>query len=512
MGKRSNNSYYQSPDLGDITNNLSKIMGMSGNADSNYLTNLGKVQRLEGLQFDNNRKFDIQRELNNVLSNKDLSPTDRLREVLLDKGLGYARGQTESLQSPYKVSQQKFKSGVEENKFKKSNFMNELLGNMVNSGLPPERKEDGQYGLSGGEGNRMEEILKGDSLQRESFDDAARKWLIANNVQPGTSADFSGGRAKVKDKNASRLTAAKVEYEDTKSTVAKAIGVKKTEKLTKEIAKIADEILLKSKLNAAQVMEIKNRVLNAVAKLDQNNLTAAERRKLIKEQTNVQAQKVLEETAKAGIAGNNKLISDAELKANPGKLTNENQQRIVKLADLQAKLAREGDAGKREKIKREIAEQTKQANINKAVGQAANTEASGRLIDQRIMNALIKMESPADKRRDRDLLEARTKKVNGDDGDTDPGTSKGAIDKLMGLFGLGGGGSPAPVTRSSTAPVQPTNTLALDVFKGLEGQDIRSWSPLQIESYIKQVVAETNGAITAKQALAIFQTAAKKGD
>ena len=85
-------------------------------------------------------------------------------------------------------------------------------------------------------------------------------------------------------------------------------------------------------------------------------------------------------------------------------------------------------------------------------------------------------------------------------------------ESILKALGIGGGGSPAPVTRSSTAPVQPTNTLALDVFKGLEGQDIRSWSPLQIESYIKQVVAETNGAITAKQALAIFQTAAKKGD
>jgi hypothetical protein len=67
MGTRSKNSYYQSEDLSRAMGNVGKLMGFSGNADSNYLTNLGKVSRYEGTEMDNREKDSIWQSLQAIL-------------------------------------------------------------------------------------------------------------------------------------------------------------------------------------------------------------------------------------------------------------------------------------------------------------------------------------------------------------------------------------------------------------------------------------------------------------
>ena len=56
--RKSDNKFYRSADLAKPFGHLQEIMGLTGNADSNYYTNLGKVSRYEGSELDNQKKRD----------------------------------------------------------------------------------------------------------------------------------------------------------------------------------------------------------------------------------------------------------------------------------------------------------------------------------------------------------------------------------------------------------------------------------------------------------------------
>jgi hypothetical protein len=492
--------------------NVGQLMGLSGNADSNYLTNLGKVSRYEGTELDNRKKENLAALLQKAIFGK--SPDEAYGRAKATGFNDFGGGLDKEALRGGKVQLQQ--QDIATNK--KIAGLEDLI--LKNKRQDPRTFETGDAWL-------RKRAVGEQALSDTAMEEAANKIMLLRGQTPGMQLDASGRRRKEFDGRKAAESQAEIRYKEEQTNAVVALGKKRKEKLTKEIAKIADEILLKSKLNAVQVMEIKNRVLNAVAKLDQDNLTAADRRKLIKEQTNVQAQKVLEGTAKAGIAGNNKLISDAELKANPGKLANEKKQRTVKLADLEAKLAREGDAGKREKIKREIAEETMQPIINTIVDKAANqrevnknTIASGRLTDQKIMNALTNMKSPSDKQRDRDLIDARTAKANR----TSTGTSEGASDSGLMLLGedgkpsnpnagngimsllsniLGGGGSAPPAVQSSSPATQSSSPN--EILSGLKGQGTSGWKANQIKAFVQKVVAESGGTVTPQKALEILK-------
>jgi len=193
MAKRSNNAYYRSPDITGIINNLSTAMGLKGNADSNYLTNLNKMGRLEGITFDNRRKSDIERELENVLSNQELSATARLGHTLLGNRHGYELGETASQKRPSDVLKAQRLAALTGNQLNQSNDMRALFAKMMQQGgnLPPQRRED-QYGLSGREGRRGAEVAEGDALTKQNFAETARLWLLANKIQPGSSLDVTG--------------------------------------------------------------------------------------------------------------------------------------------------------------------------------------------------------------------------------------------------------------------------------------------------------------------------------
>ena len=54
--RKSDNAFYRSADLKRPFDNIKEAMGLTGNADSNYYTNLGKVSRYEGSEMDNRKK------------------------------------------------------------------------------------------------------------------------------------------------------------------------------------------------------------------------------------------------------------------------------------------------------------------------------------------------------------------------------------------------------------------------------------------------------------------------
>ena len=107
MAKKSNNPYYASADVGRPVEALKKIMGLSGNADSNYLTNLGKVSRLEGTEMDNREKAAVWSAMNAM--KEGMSPEEWVQTTLAPRGKGLNRAQTitAQLEQPYRVDFQK---------------------------------------------------------------------------------------------------------------------------------------------------------------------------------------------------------------------------------------------------------------------------------------------------------------------------------------------------------------------------------------------------------------------
>ena len=141
------------------------------------------------------------------------------------------------------------------------------------------------------------------------------------------------------------------------------MGDKEVQKVEKEIDKISKEIGLKEKLNAAQLMEIKNRVLNNVAELDQKiltekgkRLTEVERRNLIKEKMLVEGERLKE-------AGFKTSIAEKEDDAKGGELYYKKRQQEEKLEQLKSAARKEKDLEKKAKINAEIAEKTKEYEI-----------------------------------------------------------------------------------------------------------------------------------------------------
>ena len=153
-----------------------------------------------------------------------------------------------------------------------------------------------------------------------------------------------------------KLTLTKIKYREL-------VGDKEVQKVEKEIDKIEKEMGLKEKLNTAQLMEIKNRVLNNVAELDQKiltekgkRLTEVERRKLIKEKMKVEAKALEKEGYKASTA-------KKEDEAKGGELYLRKRQQEEKLEQLKSAARKEKDLEKKAKINAEIAEETKQYKI-----------------------------------------------------------------------------------------------------------------------------------------------------
>ena len=193
------------------------------------------------------------------------------------------------------------------------------------------------------------------------------KLLTGTGGSPTTALDMTGERGKKKFQGEERrkdnesiarekLTLTKIKYREL-------VGDKEVQKVEKEIDKIEKEMGLKEKLNTAQLMEIKNRVLNNVAELDQKiltekgkRLTEVERRKLIKEKMKVEAKALEKEGYKASTA-------KKEDEAKGGELYLRKRQQEEKLEQLKSAARKEKDLEKKAKINAEIAEETKQYKI-----------------------------------------------------------------------------------------------------------------------------------------------------
>ena len=193
------------------------------------------------------------------------------------------------------------------------------------------------------------------------------KLLTGTGGSPTTALDMTGERGEKKfqgeEKRKDNESIAREKLTLTKIKYRELVGDKEVQKVEKEIDKISKEIGLKEKLNATQLMEIKNRVLNNVAELDQKiltekgkRLTEVERRNLIKEKMLVEGERLKE-------AGFKTSIAEKEDDAKGGELYYKKRQQEEKLEQLKSAARKEKDLEKKAKINAEIAEKTKEYKI-----------------------------------------------------------------------------------------------------------------------------------------------------
>ena len=387
MAAPSQNKYYNHPDLAKIKDQLADIMGIgsgSASADRNYLTDLRGVSKLEGNMMDNRKKEGIWNALQKTLGGK-LTPDQELMRHLGKSATDIQGGYKGETLLPGEKQLQGLDIAHQEK-------MAELFDKMRGIELPPQRKED-QYGLSGREGQRGAEVARGDALTKQNFADAARKWMLANKIQIGPDFDPSNIKGLSKEDRLEKLNVSKINYEVTKKNVAQRVGGKKVEKYDEEIKEIGDRILLKRGLNAAQIMEIKNRALNDIAELDQKiltetgkRLTEEKRRGLIAKKMETEVEKLLGEKSATSKKISEATIARKKLWATSGDLYRKQRKQEVELDKLKAQLAKATDEAKGAKIKARIVEKTEKLEMAAAKAKSEKDVTDAAFAKEKLKN------------------------------------------------------------------------------------------------------------------------------
>lgn len=493
---QSENDFYRNEDIKNINNTLARGMGIDSGAAGRRARTMGDIltgKRTEGVELDNRGKKGTLDALGQVLATMMRPGFEKQRyqaNLALDGKAGdYARSRTLDTLRPNLVKKGEFQTAQEGRKVDTANMVNELqkmlMGNKKND---PRTFETGDAWLK-------ERATNEDQLSRESFEDTAAKLIAIGGGQRSKNSDLSGEYGQRSSEDASNLKQEEIRYKKEQANSVEELSKERKKKYTKEIEEISNDILLKTEFKKAQIKEINNRILNEVAELDQKNLSAkgkrlteTERKKLIKE----------------------KLLTEAQ------------------------NLKKATEDAKTSKTKRQLAEQTMQPTINIITDKAQNqrevnknTLASGRLTDQKIMNALIKMKSPSDKKRDRDLKEeqiaktirtSRGKSGTGDgdgkmilnpDGTVSPpnagtGASGGVIEMLKTILSGGGPPSGPPTVKTPVSAPSPAQN-GKQILASLQDSNTAGWDANQINAFITKVVAQSGGKVNREQAMKILK-------
>jgi len=357
MASPSRNKYYNHPDLTDIKNQLADIMGFgagSASADRNYLSDLRGVSKLEGNMMDNRKKEGTWNALQKALGVEGVTPFEALG---LHKATGsgdlWSGRETQEL-----LSGKKKKQEHELYKKEQERKLLDIIGGTKQR--LPSYIESGE-GIA--KGAREDQLLDDMTLE-----DAARKFKLITGIggSPTSALDMTGRLAEKEFGLKKDLNESKILLNQTKEDVAEKIGAKKMEKVSKEIDEIVADIANKKKLNATQIMEIKNRALANWSKTDMLNQTQRDRQKLLRKQVEVETEKLLGEKSTTSKKISEATIAKKKLWATSGDLYRKQRKQEVELKKLKAQLAKATDDAKRAKILASIAEKTKEHKITLA--------------------------------------------------------------------------------------------------------------------------------------------------
>jgi len=357
MAKRkSNNAYYRSPDITGIVNNLSTAMGMKGNADSNYLTDLNKMARLEGTTLDNREKSETWDALAAMFDT--MTPEEKYQGTLALRNfsLNRSKQQTEGLQRQFKVATEKHKARKGRHEADQAGFLATLAKSIANmGGQAPTTK-----GIDTGRGHGRDEFSADAPLSDDALEGAMQRFAALSPGGPHTitsdplgkqGKQITEGKVGVYSAREALLEAQKEGYEK--------LNVEKVNQVIKAAEKIIAETEVLKDIGIERRNQIVQKTLDDVNENIETIKNLKDMNKLIKERILTEGQRLRGEGFKAKTA---ELIAGAK----GGELYLDKRALEEKLNILKQKLMKETDNAKIASLNEEFARTLKQYEVETA--------------------------------------------------------------------------------------------------------------------------------------------------
>ena len=409
--RKSNNKYYRSEDVARPVNALKEIMGLTGNADANYLTNLGKVSRLEGTELDNKKKRDVARLIQEAIA----STTDPVKRAGLahmqsfaDSGLGEQRWQT----LPALVEKGRSEAATAKSEAGVAEMIRNLAQQIDQHGIRPDPAvfEGGPAGGS---------HLFADAIKRSAgdFENLVRKYRA---IGGKGDAHKTAGQQEALVQSDLGVGESVMNYNDASRLAAQNVGEARVKEIEQRTAKTLSDMNIAKDIGHENVNKIRQGVLDLVNESNWKQKNLEQRNLLIQKYIKSEAQRLKKITAEAS-------QEELKLEALPDELSLK-RERLRQLKRKESELADQArlDTLARPKLlelKKEIAElekgikeQTKgkvEAQKERAIDLAEMSELEKKALPDEILAKATKLTNENLKLEEQiKLAQARTGDVN----------------------------------------------------------------------------------------------------
>ena len=291
----SENTKYNNPDIGGLVNNVKRMMGVDSGAAgrrSRTMQDILTGSKTEGQQLKNIGQQDknVQlRAIAEIVKKYMLDP-----DLSTDQQFGRVGAKSSGDLASYLEGETLLggKKTLQELDIDKEQTIKRIRDAIAgHQQRDPDSFETGEGMAKGLRDQQRKDDLTLDSQAR------LHKLLTGIGGSPTDALAMTSAGGDQKRRGDARLKEAQITHEETKNRVADELGKKKADKIDEEIREVSERILNKKGLNETQKMEIRNRVLNDIAKLDQTILTEKKRRALIEEKMKTEAEKLTGEKA-----------------------------------------------------------------------------------------------------------------------------------------------------------------------------------------------------------------------
>jgi hypothetical protein len=376
--RKSNNSYYGSDDLKRPFDNIKEAMGLTGNADSNYLTNLGKVSRWEGTEMDNRKKQGLWEALQ--LANQGKTPDEAFARHSGVSATDLLKLFTGEKEQPFRVEQQEHKARQEGQKVEQGDLGLKLATMIANLGggtedPRPEGYEREAFPWEGGQGDPA---LQGDVLenvmQRFAAINPGKEHKVTSDPLGRKGERITKGKVGVLTARENLLKAQKEGYEN--------LNVKQVNQVLAATDKIIAQTKVLEGVGTERINQIRQKVLDDVNKNLESVRNLKDMNKLINERILIAAEKLKGEGFKTDTA-------KLEAGAKGGELYLNKRQLEVKLETLKQKLLKETDNAKIAALNQQYAKTLKKYEVEigkqktaTATSQADKSESTANIAAQ----------------------------------------------------------------------------------------------------------------------------------
>ena len=281
--RKSNNKYYRSADVARPMEALKEIMGLSGTADADYLTGLGKVSRLEGTELDNKKKRDVARLIQEAIA----STTDPVKRAGLahmksygDSGLGQQYWET----LPALVEKGKFEAKQAGSEAGVAEMIKNLAKQIDQHGIRPDPAvfEGGPAGGS---------HLYADAIKRSAgdFENLVRKYRA---IGGKGDAHKTAGQQEALVGADLGVSKSVMNYNDARRLAAQIVGEARGKEIEQRTAKTLSDMNIAKDIGHENVNKIRQGVLDLVNESNWKQKNLQERNLLIKKYIESEGQRL----------------------------------------------------------------------------------------------------------------------------------------------------------------------------------------------------------------------------